>query len=285
MSEDVFFDLFNKLKRPMKKFAVFGNPISQSLSPAIHHMFADLTGETIQYEKIEAPIEDFEDTVTNFFADERAVGCNVTVPFKERAFKLSEANCNEEAATAKAVNTLHNVDGCLHGYTTDGMGLVADLLSTTGTLSGKRILLIGAGGATRGVAGPLLRENPESLFIANRTFAKAQAIVSDIANPKFEAITADDLVSIEAHIIINCTSASLTGDLPVVSDSMFGKCELAYDMVYSSQPTRFMQYAAEKGAAGTRDGFGMLVEQAAAAFTIWTGKRPETAGVIQKLRP
>ncbi len=247
-------------------------------------MFAELTGETIQYDKIEAPVDGFEETVAAFFEDERAVGCNVTVPFKEKAFALSEANCNPEAKTAKAVNTLHQKDGLLYGYTTDGMGLVADLISTT-SLKGKRVLLIGAGGAARGVVQPILRAEPELLMMTNRTLSKAEAIVTDIHQDGFCAVSVEDAESNKPDIIINCTSASLTGDLPVVTEGLFAHCELAYDMVYSAKPTSFMQYAKEKGAHSAKDGFGMLVEQAAAAFTIWTGKTPETAGVISKLRP
>lgn len=268
----------------MKKFAVFGNPISHSLSPAIHHMFAELTGEDIHYDKIEAPVDGFEQAVNAFFADELAVGCNVTVPFKEKAFVLSEANCNPEAKTAKAVNTLHREGNALFGYTTDGMGLVADLLNAT-ELKGKRILLIGAGGAARGVVQPLLGSEPELLMITNRTLAKAESIVTDIKHDAFCAVSIEEAKKQLPDVIINCTSASLTGDLPMVSDGLFSQCKLAYDMVYSAKATSFMNYAKEQGARSAKDGFGMLVEQAAAAFTIWTGKTPETAGVIQKLRP
>lgn len=247
-------------------------------------MFADLTNETIQYDKIEVPLDGFEEAIEKFFADEQAVGCNVTVPFKEKAFALSEANCNPDARTAKAVNTLHHKEGKLFGYTTDGMGLVADLLSST-VVKGKRVLLLGAGGAARGVVEPLLRQSPACLLMTNRTLSKAQAIVGDIAQESFRAVTVEEAEQEQPEIIINCTSASLSGDLPSISGALFTTCELAYDMVYSAKTTSFMRYAAEQGARHTKDGFGMLVEQAAAAFTIWTGKTPEAASVIEKLRP
>ncbi|MBU2978474.1 shikimate dehydrogenase [Alteromonas sp. C1M14] len=269
----------------MKKFAVFGNPIAHSLSPAIHNMFAELTGEHIDYRIIESEIDNFENDLSAFFDEEGVVGCNITAPFKERAYRLCEGSCNAEAKTAEAVNTLHKKGDQLLGYTTDGMGLVADLIRHLGTLEGKKVLLLGAGGATRGVVEPLLKAKVATLFITNRTMAKAEAIVAAIGQHNFQSVAQSDLDHLHADIVINCTSASLTGDLPAVSAGAFKQCALAYDMSYGRGQTRFMAFAKENGAAQTLDGFGMLVEQAAAAFTIWTGKTPDTSEVIKHLRP
>lgn len=269
----------------MKKFAVFGNPIAHSLSPAIHNMFAQLTGEHIDYRIIESELDNFENDVSAFFNEEGVVGCNITAPFKERAYKLCEGSCNAEAKTAQAVNTLHKQGDKLLGYTTDGMGLVADLVRHAGSLENKRVLLLGAGGATRGVVEPLLKSKVASLLITNRTMSKAEAIVNAIGQDNFVAVGQSALDDVEAEIVINCTSASLTGDLPAVSAGAFKRCALAYDMSYGRGETRFMAFAKEHGALATVDGFGMLVEQAAAAFTIWTGKAPDTARVINALRP
>ncbi|MBU3020182.1 shikimate dehydrogenase [Aestuariibacter sp. A3R04] len=269
----------------MKKFAVFGNPIAHSLSPAIHKMFAENTGEEIDYGIVESDIDAFESDIETFFTQDNVVGCNVTAPFKGRAYELSKNNCNAEAKTAEAVNTLFMKDGTLLGYTTDGMGLVADLHSQVGSLVGHTVLLLGAGGATRGVVEPLLGAKVKGLYINNRTEIKAQAIVDAIKSPVFECVSKNDLTSLQPDIVINCTSASLTGDLPQVSTSVFKRCSLAYDMVYGKGETRFMEFAKTHGAKKVSDGFGMLVEQAAAAFTIWTGKKPDTAKVIEALRP
>lgn len=248
-------------------------------------MFAENTGEEIDYGIVESDIDAFESDIESFFAEDSVVGCNVTAPFKGRAYELSKNNCNAEAETAEAVNTLFMKNGELFGYTTDGMGLVADLHSQIGSLEGSRVLLLGAGGATRGVVEPLLAAKIKTLFINNRTEEKAQAIVEAINNPLFKNVTKNELNLLNPDIVINCTSASLTGDLPQVSTNIFEGCSLAYDMVYGKGETKFMEFASTHGAERVSDGFGMLVEQAAAAFTIWTGKKPETAGVIKALRP
>ncbi|GGF64818.1 shikimate dehydrogenase [Alteromonas lipolytica] len=269
----------------MKKFAVFGNPIAQSLSPTIHQMFAKSCGELIQYDKIEAPLDAFEDSINHFFADENTVGCNVTVPFKERAFAMAQ---HKDAAVclAKAANTLMlNPQGELCAYNTDGIGLVADLNNSGLTLAGAKVLLLGAGGAARGVVHPLLSAGVTTLHILNRTVEKAQAIVNDANNQHVTAVSQQALLA-QYDVVINSTSASLSGTLPAVPDAILANCQLAYDMVYAkdSGSTVFMTHAAKLGAVQQLDGLGMLVEQAAAAFAIWTGKQPATAEVIEYLR-
>lgn len=269
----------------MKKFAVFGNPIAQSLSPTIHEMFAKSCGEVITYEKIEAPLDGFETTIRDFFEAEDTIGCNVTVPFKERAYAMA---LNKDAAVrmAKAANTLMlNSRGELCAFNTDGIGLVADLTNNGLSLSEASILMLGAGGAARGVVQPLLNAGIASLHILNRTQEKAQAIARESDSDKVTAVTQDTLLA-QYDVVINSTSASLSGNLPVIPDAVLATCQLAYDMVYAkhSDSTVFMDHAAKLGATKQLDGLGMLVEQAAAAFTIWTGKQPATAEVITYLR-
>lgn len=269
----------------MKKFAVFGNPIAQSLSPTIHQMFAKSCGEVISYEKIEAPMDGFENAVEALFADPLTVGCNVTVPFKEKAFALAE-HADDAATMAKAANTLRrNRQGELCAHNTDGIGLVEDLQANSINLAGAKVLLLGAGGAARGVVHPLIKAKVGQLDILNRTFAKAQDIADESQCTLVNAV-ADHSLAQSYDVVINSTSASLTGDLPSVPKSVFKGCHVAYDMVYAKETgkTVFMDFAAESGATIQLEGLGMLVEQAAASFAIWTGKQPDTAGVIGFLR-
>lgn len=248
-------------------------------------MFARNCNLTIEYEKVTVPLEAFQAALTSFFADEAAIGCNITVPFKEQAFALVSRNCNTEATIAEAVNTIkRNSKGQLEGYNTDGRGLVADLLSHGAVLEGKNVLLLGAGGAAKGVIGPLLEAGVANLAITNRTVRKARALVERLEDRHCVALDANMLGEFNADIVINSTSASLTGTLPAVEQIDFNRVQLAYDMVYSAQPTPFMMYAKHHGARNSLDGLGMLVEQAAAAFTIWTGCQPATKDVISALR-
>lgn len=248
-------------------------------------MFAKSCGEDISYEKIEAPLDGFADVINQFFMQPQTIGCNVTVPFKEQAFSMA-VHRDEAAAMAKAANTLmHNSAGELCAYNTDGIGLVADLKSTGLELTGIKVLMLGAGGAARGVVHPLLKAGVARLHILNRTLEKAQAIATDANSDKVAAVSPTDLLS-HYDVVINSTSASLSGTLPEVPDSILAGCQLAYDMVYAKQTdsTVFMEHAKKLGARQQMDGLGMLVEQAAAAFTIWTGKEPETARVRAFLR-
>jgi len=269
----------------MKKFAVFGNPIAQSLSPTIHQMFAEQVGEKISYEKILAPVDGFVDAANAFLAQEGAVGCNVTMPFKLDAFNLAKVD-DQAAKDAQAVNTLMNGDsGEIWGYNTDGVGLVNDLLNSGVEIKGKRVLLIGAGGAARGVISPLLKAGAASLTITNRTKAKAEEVASAASNAKVQVAALEDIADVAPHIIINSTAASLSNELPCrLNDGVLQNCEVVYDMVYKNSPTRFMREAAELGVKTQIDGLGMLVEQAAEAFYIWTQKRPDTSDIVKRVR-
>jgi len=261
------------------RYAVFGHPIAHSKSPLIHAQFARQTGQDMLYEAILAPLDGFAETLAQFCA-EGGRGANVTVPFKEQAFALATRR-TPRAELAGAVNTLIVEDGALRGDNTDGAGLVADLTRNLGqVLGGKRILLLGAGGAARGVIGPLLELAPARLVIANRTASKAVALAEhfdrgvegsglDAANTRFD-------------LVINATAASLEGSLPPLSPAIFGPDTLAYDMMYG-RDTPFLEFARKLGAK-TADGLGMLVEQAAEAFHLWRGVRPDTRPVIAALR-
>ncbi len=267
----------------MKKLAVFGNPVAHSLSPTIHQMFAQSCGENIQYEKIECAEGEFAQTLVAFFSDPEAIGCNVTVPFKQDAYAITQHNCNDYAKQAQAVNTIYKTD-VLQGFNTDGLGLKSDLEALLGSLSGCSVLLIGAGGAARGVIEPLTDAGVDTLHISNRTFEKAQLLSDEMPLTNLLAIPTEELGAYSYDIIINCTSASLSHQLPAMGTLRFQNCRLAYDMVYGNKPTHFLQYAKEQGALRIADGLGMLVGQAAEAFYIWTGKRPATKAVLAALR-
>lgn len=268
-------------------YAVVGNPISHSKSPRIHSLFARQTGEQLEYTAIQAPEDDFAGTVKGFF-ERGGKGLNITVPFKEQAWQLADLR-TQRAERAGAANTLYkDSKGSLTADNTDGKGLVTDLMVNHGVrLAGKRLLVLGAGGAVRGVLGPILAEEPAALTIANRTLTKAEALVSF-----FESVAGD--TNLEAcgfeqpanafDVIINGTSASLQGDLPPVSASVIGADTVIYDMMYSLQTTTFNQWALDQGAIRVFDGLGMLVEQAAESFRIWRGKTPDTRPVIEELR-
>ncbi|MFV8782875.1 shikimate dehydrogenase [Microbulbifer sp. SA54] len=264
-------------------YAVVGNPIEHSLSPEIHRAFAAQTRQDIAYEKMRAPLGEFAGTAEKFFAD-GGRGLNVTVPFKLDAFDFAGA-LTERARTAGAVNTLAvQEDGSILGDNTDGAGLVADLKQHLGwPLTGKKILLLGAGGASRGALLPLLEQAPAQLHIANRTAAKAAQLAEDFSS--YGPVTASGLEDIPAgfDLIINASAASLAGDRPAIADAVVGADCCAYDMVYGAEPTPFMQWAGQLGAR-TADGLGMLVGQAAEAFYLWRGVRPEVAPVLARLR-
>lgn len=267
----------------MKKFAVFGNPIAQSLSPVIHQMFAKSCHLDIDYQKILVPMDSFNATVQTFFKE--GVGCNVTVPFKEQAYNLVD-KADPAATLAKAVNTIKiTSDGELHGFNTDGIGLVTDLVSCYGTLKDKSVLLIGAGGAARGCVHPLLESGIKDLLIMNRTLEKAQKISDEMQDSRISVCATAALPDKWLpDVIVNSTSASLQNKLPGADGKWFANCGVAYDMVYGKQPTTFMEFAQEHGARLRCDGLGMLVEQAAAAFTIWTASVPSTTDVKMALR-
>lgn len=268
-------------------YAVVGNPISHSKSPRIHSLFASQTGEPVEYTAIQAPVDDFSGAVRYFF-EQGGKGLNVTVPFKEQAWTLADHR-TPRAEKAGAANTLYlDQDQALVADNTDGVGIVRDLQSNHGvSLKGLRILVLGAGGAVRGVLGPILAEQPAALTIANRTVAKAEALVrlfAKDAGPGLLTACGFDGPDQAFDLVINGTSASLQGDLPPVSARVIGPDTVVYDMMYSLQTTTFNQWALENGARHVHDGLGMLVEQAAESFFVWRGVRPDTASVIEELR-
>ncbi|MBB3213786.1 shikimate dehydrogenase [Herbaspirillum sp. Sphag1AN] len=269
----------------MDAYVVIGNPIAHSKSPEIHAGFARQTGQTLSYERLLAPLDDFPATVRRFIAD-GGCGANVTVPFKLQAHTLAD-QVTERARLAGAVNTLKFEHGAILGDNTDGAGLVTDIVVNAGvTLTGKRVLLLGAGGAARGALLPLLEQQPAELVLANRTVSKAQELVAQFVpfaneSPLEASVYADLEGSFD--VIINATSASLEAEVPPISGAVFTTTTLAYDMMYGSAPTVFMQFAAQHGAL-VRDGLGMLIEQAAEAFLLWRGVRPTTAEVFATLR-
>ncbi|UVL61713.1 shikimate dehydrogenase [Pseudomonas sp. B21-032] len=268
----------------MDQYVVFGNPIGHSKSPLIHRLFADQTGQQLEYSTLLAPLDDFSMCAQGFF--KQGLGANVTVPFKEEAYRLVDS-LTPRAQRAGAVNTLSKLaDGTLQGDNTDGAGLVRDLTVNAGVpLTGKRILLLGAGGAVRGVLEPLLAHNPASLVIANRTVEKAEQLAREFADLGPVAASGFDWLEEPVDLIINATSASLAGELPPISASLIepGKT-VCYDMMYGKEPTPFCRWAGEHKAAKVLDGLGMLAEQAAEAFYIWRGVRPDTAPVLDELR-
>ena len=266
-------------------YAVFGNPIKHSKSPLIHQLFAKQTQQSLSYTAELVEIGQFPQAVTSFI-QHNGKGLNITVPFKEDAWKLADTH-SERARRAGAVNTLKLLDNNeLFGDTTDGVGLVNDLIHNHQiTLKGKSILIIGAGGAVRGVLEALLEQHPASLLITNRTASKAQQLALDFADlGNIKGCGLDEIGESHFDIIINGTSASPQGKLPAVPASIFKTSSYSYDMMYAAQATVFMQWSLDNGAAQVFDGLGMLVEQAAEAFYIWRGVKPETAGVIKQLR-
>ena len=261
-----------------KQFAVIGHPIEHSRSPELHHQFAEKTHIDLSYKKRLAELDDFEVSVKDFFSDANAVGMNVTVPFKEQAFALC-THLSERATIAKAVNTLWMENGELHGDNTDGQGLVEAIHALDWSLQNSRILIIGAGGATRGVIYPLAQAGVTHITIANRTLARAEQLVSDLrdAVPHIELSACGlDQLHGEYDLIINATSASLTGDTLILPETL--QFKYAYEMAYG-KPSSFIDQAKARGVP-TSEGFGMLVGQAIEAFYIWNGVKPNLKDFI-----
>jgi len=266
-------------------YAVIGNPVAHSLSPRIHATFARQTGQDMEYGAILAPIGGFAAAVETFHAH-GGCGLNVTVPFKLDAYSFSTA-LTERARSAGAVNTLKFNGETVLGDNTDGAGLVADITMRLGVaLAGKRVLLMGAGGAARGAVLPLLAQKPMLLAIANRTMEKAVALAArwtylgEVRGGGYA-----DFADEHFDVVINATSASLSGDIPPLSKRVFASAALAYDMVYGERSTSFLGAAKSFGACRVADGLGMLIEQAAESFLLWRGVRPETGPVIAMLGP
>lgn len=266
------------------RYCVLGNPVAHSRSPAIHAQFAVQCGQDLVYEALLAPLDGFAETVRGFVAT-GGKGANVTVPFKEEAFRL----CTRRSARAEragAVNTLAFAADEIHGDNTDGAGLVRDIEVNLGfALAGKRILLLGAGGAARGVIAPLLACNPASLSIANRSVDKAEVLAAQFSD--LAAVDAENYAKTENgrfDVVINATSASLSGEALPLPPGVFAAGSLAYDMMYGKGETPFLALARAQGAARLADGLGMLVEQAAEAFLVWRGVRPDSKPVLAALR-
>ncbi len=265
-------------------YGVMGHPISHSKSPAIHAAFSRQTGQDIVYRAIHVKPGEFARAVAGF-RDSGGRGLNVTLPFKEEAWALCEVR-TERARLARAANTLWFDAAGLHGDNTDGIGLVRDLTGNHGMkLRGLRVLLLGAGGAGRGVVGPLLGGEPACLVIGNRTAAKAEALArafvgaDNLSGCGLEALTGQRF-----ELIINATSASLSDRVPAIHEDVLAPGGWCYDMMYADEPTAFVRWGRAHGAVGAVDGLGMLVEQAAESFFLWRGVRPETVPVIQALR-
>ncbi len=272
-------------------YAVMGNPVAHSKSPDIHAAFAKQTGQMLRYVRLLAPLDGFEASVRDF-VEQGGKGLNVTVPFKLEAHALA-TELTPRARAAGAVNTLRftrspGAELSILGDNTDGVGLVTDITRNAGlSLQNKTILLLGAGGAARGVLLPLLAQHPARLIIANRTRARAQGLAQQYADTAtaIEVLDYADLTTqTEAvDLIVNATSSSLEASMPPLSPTLLGPHTLAYDMMYGKEPSVFSQFAAQHGARA-RDGLGMLVEQAAESFYLWRGVRPDTAAVFEALR-
>ncbi len=271
----------------MDRYAVTGNPIAQSKSPQIHAAFAAQTAQALSYEAILSPLEGFADTVRSFRAA-GGRGMNVTMPFKLEAFALSD-RLTPRAQAAGAVNTLaFGADGIL-GDNTDGAGLVRDISVNVGcALGGRRILLLGAGGASRGALLPLLGERPAVLTIANRTVDKAEELAAAFApqagGVRLSACGFADLAGQQFDVVINATASSLADEAPPLPAGLYAPGALAYDMVYGRGDTPFMSAARADGAGRVTDGLGMLVEQAAESFALWRGVQPDGGAVLDSLR-
>ncbi len=266
------------------RYAVFGNPIEHSKSPFIHSRFAEQTGQQLIYTAERVDAGDFANAVARF-AENNGKGLNITVPFKQDAWQLATQR-SERAERAGAVNTLViNGPGDYFGDNTDGVGLVRDLVRNHKLrLEGRNILIIGAGGAVRGVIEPLLAGKPASLTIANRTREKALQLADDFSDlGNISGCGLDEFGADSYDIIINGTSASLGGELPALPATLINENTFCYDMMYASEPTPFMRWARQQGAEQVVDGKGMLVEQAAESFRIWRGCEPDTAPVIEAL--
>jgi shikimate dehydrogenase len=271
-------------------FAVIGNPVKHSRSPSIHQLFALQTNVTLTYDRIEAPVDQFEAAVKDFFIQGGA-GLNVTVPFKQQAWELARAHLSGRAKMAQAVNTLWMKNNVLHGCNTDGVGLVTDLTRLGTTHKQAHILLIGAGGAARGVLGPILETGCAQLCVVNRTEARATELVNSWQQTypdTAKRLSSGSLSHAKREggwdVVINASASSLGDTAPMLPQGLYAPGALAYDMMYSAQPTPFMLQAIADGAHRTSDGLGMLVAQAAESFYIWHDIKPDIYPVLSAIR-
>lgn len=266
------------------RYGVMGYPVSHSRSPVIHRLFALQTNQHIQYELLQVSPDKLE-TAVRQFQRTGGKGLNVTVPHKSEVAKLCD-QLSEPASTAGAVNTLSFRESEIHGDNTDGIGLLRDLAINQGvTLEGANILILGAGGATRGIVGPLLEMQPSSLRIANRTIDKAQALAEHFSHSGPVSACRFNMVPVseDYDLIINATSAGVRGETPPYPEAALSERTFCYDLSYGLKPTPFSVWAREHGAARSVMGWGMLVEQAAESFHIWRGVRPDTAPVLKQM--
>jgi len=268
------------------RYAVIGNPVAHSKSPLIHTAFAKATGQALTYERLLAPIGAFVATVERFVV-EGGKGLNVTIPFKLEAFALAREH-SRRALAAQACNTLAWRGDHWYGDNTDGAGLLRDLMHNLGTtITGRDVLVLGAGGAARGIVSPLLAQAPASLIIANRTQAKAEDMATQFAwDGPIRAVAPRALRGRRFDIVINATSIGLGSEVPrdLWPDGLLAPNALAYDLVYANAQTPFLSWASAQGAARTADGLGMLIEQAAESFVLWRNVRPDTAPVFALMR-
>ncbi len=271
---------------PVDRYAVVGNPVAHSLSPRIHAEFARQTGQALSYQAIEIPTDAFAAGIAGL-QQQGFNGVNVTVPFKREAWELCD-RLTPRAEIAGAVNTLSlQADGAIHGDNTDGVGLVRDLVHNLEIeIARRNILLLGAGGAARGVLEPLLALSPARLTIANRSIDRAEALARDFTSyGKIEVVAYSQLKSADYHLIINATAAGLSNQLPPLAATLLERAEVCYDMMYNlNAATAFVEWSMRQGVQNSHDGLGMLIEQAAEAFCLWRGVRPETSQIASMLR-
>jgi len=267
------------------RYAVMGNPVGHSKSPRIHKLFAGQTGQFLSYDAMLVETGRFASAAADF-RDQGGLGLNITVPFKEDAWRWVDV-LSERAQRAGAVNTIvFQPDGVSLGDNTDGFGLVTDLVNNHGVrIRGRKILILGAGGAVRGVLQPLMAQQPEQMVLANRTAERALNLARDFrVLGEIQGGGFQDIPGLRFDLVINGTSASLQGSVPPIDDDVLAAGGVCYDMVYSDQPTAFVRWGRARNAAKSLDGLGMLVEQAAESFQLWRGVRPDTAPVIERLR-
>lgn len=271
---------------PVDRYAVVGNPVAHSLSPRIHAEFARQTGQALNYKAIELPTDAFAAGIAGL-QQQGFKGVNVTVPFKREAWELCD-RLTPRAEIAGAVNTLSlQADGVIHGDNTDGVGLVRDLVDNLQIkIAQRNILLLGAGGAARGVLEPLLALSPARLTIANRNIDRAKALARDFASSaKISVLAYTQLKSADYHLVINATAAGLNNQLPPLTAELLQRTEVCYDMMYNLKAaTAFVEWSIRQGVQRSHDGLGMLIEQAAEAFFLWRGVRPETSQIESMLR-
>ena len=266
-------------------YAVIGNPVTHSKSPLIHAEFSKQTKQDMYYEAIFAPLNGFTEAIKNFQQND-GKGMNVTIPFKFDAYKIS-TQLTKQAEAAQAVNTLVFDDDEIYGHNTDGDGLIRDIIINHGfTITAKRILLCGAGGAASGIILPLLKQKPSTLVISNRTVHKAYKLQNQFSS--YNNITVagnyEDIAGKNFDLVINATSTSLIGKSLLLPKGIFSTGSLAYDLMYGNKQSPFLQFAQQEGARYLSDGIGMLVEQAAESFFLWRGIRPETKALIKTLK-